>query len=195
MSTKEEQIATLTARAVESIRLERWDAAEHAAVQILHADRRNAEGQHLMGMVRARQGQVLEAERFYRRSLALRPKQAYVHINLARLLAHTGRVQDAITHLRGAIRDDRDSPDLYLLLGQLQQGAGDPVYAEKNLRAALELRPNDPMALQCLAGVLASTGRSPEAEALIGAALERHPPPSIRTALESLLESLKAPPG
>jgi len=188
------QIAALTARAVENIRLERWDAAEHTVGQLLKIDRQDPDGLHMMGLVRVHQGKPEEAEGFYRHSLRRKPEQAYVHVSLARLLAQTGRLPQAITDLRAAIRAVPNNADLHLLLGQMQQSAGELEFAERNLRAALALKPDDPMAVQSLCAMLHATARTGEAEALLRATLARELPPAARALLDHTLAVLtKAP--
>lgn len=193
MNAPPSQFAAPITRALEFMRQGLWTQAEQVVAQILARDRAEPDGLQLMGLVRAQQGRIAEAETLYRRSLSLRPRQANVQINLAQLLAGTGRAAEAIALLRGAVRGEPGNPDLLQMLAQLQQGAGDVVFAERNFRAALKLRPGDPSLTLGLGGLLNTTERPGEAEPLLRAMLATADlTPGMRAALEhNLAVSLK----
>ena len=161
-----------------------WPAAEQAVGQILGRSRFDPDGLQLMGIVRANQGKLQEAESFYRQSLRRRPGQSTVIVNLALLLAKTERGEEAIALLRNAVRLDAKNPDLWQALAQMQQATGDLVFAEKSLRSVLTLRPGDISALLGLSGVLNNDSRPQEAEALLRPALAAPMPEPARAALE-----------
>ena len=172
------------ARAVNLIRQGQWELAERTLSAILSAQPLEPDGLQLMGLIRADQGRLSEAEALYRRSLALRPKQPNVMSNLGRLLAGTGRPEEGIAMLRAAVRTDPGNADAALVLGQIQHGLRDYAFAEKNLRAALKLEPENVTALLSLGALLNDAERPVEGEAVLRQALALPSPPAIRAALE-----------
>lgn len=176
--------AAQISRILASMSQGQWPLAEQMAGQILAADRNEPDGLQLMGIVRAQQGRAAEAEQLYRRSLALRPRQPNVTTNLAVLLAGTGRPDDAIALLRAGVRADANNMDLLMALAQVQQAAGDTVYAEKNFLAVLKRRPGDPNAVLSLSGILNMSGRPEDAEPFLNQALAAEIPVHLRAALK-----------
>jgi tetratricopeptide (TPR) repeat protein len=178
------QTRAAIAHAINLIRQGQWELAERTLGQLLLAQPKQPDGLQLMGLVRANQGRIAEAETLYRRSLALLPRQPNVLSNLGRLLANSGRVEEGIATLRSAVRMDPNNVDAVLVLGQVQQGIGDLAFAEKNLRAALKLAPDSVAALLSLGALLNDDNRPAEGEAVLRHALELPSPPAMRAALE-----------
>ena len=112
-------------------------------------------------------GQALEvaqvpadAERHYRRALELRPSLAGVRVNLARVLEAGGRPQEAEAELARALAADETLGAAHASLGWLLQAQGRDTEALAHLRRALELAPADPVQLNNLAWVLATSRTS-----------------------------------
>jgi tetratricopeptide (TPR) repeat protein len=178
------QIVALLTRAATLMNQGQWPFAESTLTQLLSTRPNEPEGLHLLGVVRANQGRAGEAEAFYRRSLALRPKHPSVQISLGKLLTMTGRADEGIALLRAVVRANPGHVEALLVLGQAQHGAGDNVFAEKNLRAALARAPLDPAVALSLGSLLSETDRPKDAEPILREALAREAPPSLRAALE-----------
>lgn len=70
-----------------------------------------------LGVVRREQGEGEEAERCFRRALALRPDLGAAVNNLAALLKENGRPVEAIGWFRSAVRLQPDHPDIHGNLG------------------------------------------------------------------------------
>src|SRR5262252_5332811 len=100
------QIVALLTRAATLMNQGQWAFAESTLTQLLGTRPNEPEGLYLLGVVRANQSRVGEAEALYRRSLVLRPKWPSVQINLAKLLAMTGRGDEGIALLRNVVRAD-----------------------------------------------------------------------------------------
>ncbi|MEI9990400.1 MAG: tetratricopeptide repeat protein [Rhizomicrobium sp.] len=178
------QTAEPIAQAINLIRQGLWELAERVLGQLLSVRPFEPDGLQLMGLVRANQSRLSEAEALYRRSLALRPKQPNVMTNLGRLLAGTGRAEEGIVLLRAASRADPNNADTLLVLGQVQHGLGDFVFAEKNFRAALRLEPDNFTALLSFGALLNDVERPKEAETILRLAIELPSPPALRAAME-----------
>jgi tetratricopeptide (TPR) repeat protein len=127
----------------------------------------------LLGFVRARAGDLREAERLYRHSLARKPAQPMVQANLGKLLAVTGRPEEAIPLLRAALRANPELFDALVTLGAAQKATGDAENAERHLRAALKLQPASLAVPVELGALLNEMGQPAQAEAVLREALKQ----------------------
>ena len=91
-------------------------------------------------------GALGEAERGYRRVLALSPDHAEAHGRLAAILLAHGRIADAISHLERASALKPDLFEVQANLGQAYMAAGQAMAAAEALRRALEIRTRRPCA-------------------------------------------------
>jgi tetratricopeptide (TPR) repeat protein len=163
-------IAASILRAAHFVQQRQWPQAEEALAHVLAANPVEPDGLQLLGLVRENQGRLADAQTLLRQSLAARPDQPHVQIHMARILAETGKHQDAIDLLQKVARPDLF--DALVLLAQVQLTVEDFAAAEENYRSALRLNPNSPMALLGL-GILLNKIRSPaEAETLLRTAAE-----------------------
>ena len=116
---------------------------------------------------------LAEAEQLLRRSLAARPKQPHVQVHLGRILAETGKHQEAIDLLQAAAQAQPDLFDAFVVLAQVQFTVGDLTAAEKNYRSALAAcLLTLQVALLGLGVLLNQTRRPAEAETLLRAAAQ-----------------------
>jgi Tfp pilus assembly protein PilF len=98
-------------------------------------------GPYNLGNLYAAQGKPAEAERQYRRALAIDDQLFLAKANLAMLLATTGRLDEAETLLREAHAEQPANAALAFNLGLLLAERGKPAEAEAALRAALAADP------------------------------------------------------
>src|SRR3546814_2253079 len=82
-------------------------------------------------------GRAESAAHYYRRALALDPRYADAHNNLAILLESRGRFEEAAAHLEKAIALRPDSPSAYGNRGNLLRRQGRLVEAEESYRRAI----------------------------------------------------------
>jgi tetratricopeptide (TPR) repeat protein len=74
----------------------RYFASDAAFVaQWLHSDPGSVHAQYVAGETRAAAGDLLEAERYYRRALEIDPEHAVIHLKLASALRGQGRYREA----------------------------------------------------------------------------------------------------
>lgn len=145
-------------------------AARHAEVALAgFSDRdpaglsRRAESLHLLGEARLALGNEDAGEAALRSSLEIesfRPGPRYL---LGRHLIRTGRGEAGRQEL-GIFAKAKEASETVASAMSLFRDAGQPLAAETRLRHALAVWPDHPPALDLLAGLLASTGRSAEAE-------------------------------
>ena len=167
----ERQLANLLQKALTHLNRNEIPAAEAALGQALLIQPEEANALQLMGLIRQAQGQSIEAENFYRRSLAINPAQPHVHYNFGNLLYQQNRFDEAIASLEEAIRQRPNYADAFLRLGHAFQSRGDYQAAEKAYRQCLRVQPNFLMAKQSLGGVLNDQNRASEAERVLRQAL------------------------
>jgi tetratricopeptide (TPR) repeat protein len=146
--------------------------AERLLFAVLAEDDNNADALQLMGVLRRAQGRDLEAESFYRRSLAIDPDKPQVHYNLGRLLKSSLRFDEAVQALKEAIRLKPNYADAHLELALVLSEKGDHEGAVRSCRDALRLQPNYLLAKQCLANALIELDRPKEAERLLRQSLD-----------------------
>jgi tetratricopeptide (TPR) repeat protein len=167
-------LAASILQAADLVQQGRWPPAEEMLAQVLAANPGEPDGLQLLALVREHQGQLAEAEAFLRQSLAARPEQPHVQVHLGRILAQTGRHQDAIAVLQA-------QPDLFdalVVLAQVQLTVSDFAQAETNYRAALRLAPKSPVALLGLGVLLNKMHRPAEAEIPLRTAAENSARPA-----------------
>src|ERR1035437_2789791 len=81
-----------------------------------------------------------EAEKWYRRALALRPDAPEIYAALGNTLIGAGRLNEAEKWYRRALALRPDAPEIYVALGNTLIGAGRATDAIKEFRKALALR-------------------------------------------------------
>ncbi len=178
------QNAALFAQIVARINQGQLDGAEQMLTQVLRRAPNDADGLQLLGLVRMKQGRKAEAETLYRRSLAREPKQPHVQLNLGSLLTDMGRAAEGIALLRAVVRAQPNNVDALVALGQAQHAAREFDFAERHLRAARKLAPDDPVIALSLGGLLNDAGRPRDGETVLREALARTVAAPMRAALE-----------
>jgi tetratricopeptide (TPR) repeat protein len=128
-----------------------------------------------LGNLHARLGEVAEAERHYRKALAIDDLFVPAKANLAVLLSAQGRNDEAERLLREILAAYPDDADAASALGLLLAEVGRAEEAAAFLRRAAEADPPAPRAAYNLGLLLARLGRVDEARATLRGALDREP--------------------
>lgn len=149
--------------------------AEAECQNVLSSAPEHAGALNLLGCIRYHGQQPEEAERAYRRALALAPDCVTLHMNLGRMLAATERTAAAIACFRDALELSPDSVEARLSLAQATLQCGDADEAETLLRHALELAPGRADAHRTLGITLLAAGRPHEALLAFEQALRLRP--------------------
>jgi tetratricopeptide (TPR) repeat protein/SAM-dependent methyltransferase len=126
-------------------------------------------------------GRTSEAIASYERALAINPDYAEVYFNLGAVAVTQGRHEQAADSLRQAIDLRPDYGAAHFSLGMVLTRLGRLDGAEASLRQALSITPESEQILHCLAMVLLSRSKSPEAVQLLVRNLERVPTWTIKT--------------
>lgn len=161
--------------------------AEYINLQRANADR--APSRANLGLVAARRGDVEQAEREYRASLAVDAFYTPARINLADLLRSTGRESEAEALLREGLRADGADAALHHALGLSLVRAHRLPEATVQLERASELAPESARYAYVHAIALDSAGRRPAAIARLRANAAAHP--ADRDTLLALVDLLR----
>jgi len=137
--------------------------------QIGKSDEHNARGIEL-----ADRGWLDEALSEFKKAIALDPKAAHAHDNLATVLAEKGQLSEALFEYVEALRVDPQSPTAHHYLASFLSGRGHDL-AVSLYRKALELEPDFPDAHLNLAMSLAERGQLEEALAELNIAHTQAP--------------------
>lgn len=84
-----------------------------------------------------------QADRYYRRALYLDPLNVTAAAGLSRCLLVQGRVQPALHWAQRAVGIDPKNPELYVMLGDVQEKAGEADAARESWKRAYEIDPNN----------------------------------------------------
>ena len=101
-------------------------------------------------------GRNAEAEKAYRRVIALDPKDADVYADLEALYIQEGRLDEAIAMYKQAIALNPNNVTAYFDLGVMFQSRGQDQEAFVFYKKVLQLKPNDPETLQYISALRAS---------------------------------------
>jgi tetratricopeptide (TPR) repeat protein len=122
-----------------------------------------------------RTGRLDAATHVLGRAITLDPDAALPRYLMAVSQLRLSRPNEAIKHLRVAVRADVRSPSAYQALGVAYVMAGELKSAVRSFRAALTLSPDMREALLSLSNVLLQQGETKAVIDLISAHLQRHP--------------------
>lgn len=130
----------------------------------------------VLGSTMLKLGKCREAEATLRRSIAIKPRAAaFIYLGVA--LRNQQRYNEAITSYEKAIELDARSDEAMANLAVALRLCGDPDRSRivQLLRRALELAPENPLALRELGLAVGREGRLQEAQKLIRRSLELDP--------------------
>jgi putative PEP-CTERM system TPR-repeat lipoprotein len=131
----------------------RPDAALNEARALQKMDPKYAIGYALEGDVHARQKKYVQAEKAYREVLKLEPKADRAAIGLYRVLVEDGRKKDAETFAAKWTAENPKDPALRVYAGDRELSAGNRKAAAAHYRAALDIDPDNVLALNNLAWI------------------------------------------
>ena len=137
------------------------DAAERDTRQALKLKADSADGYTLLAAIAEGRGQVAEAGAHYRRAAELAPTQGGALNNYGTWLCGAGRAAESLSWFERALADPAYPTPASALAnaGACADRAGQAGRAERDLRAAISLDPENPLALGALAQVEFRAGR------------------------------------
>jgi len=141
-----------------------------------------------LGMLRAEEGRLDEAERFFARALEVNPQSEEAHNNLGHLLARRGKIPEAIQHFNESLGTWDANPQAHNNLANALVLSGKPEEAVLHYRRALAERPDFVEAHNNLGFALLTLGRMQEGIRALEEALAFDP--TLKTALVGLAQVL-----
>lgn len=144
---------------------------EHA----LAVTRNNGVAHYMLGVERARRGDLAEATNQMKAALALEPNDAIARVALATFRYQSGDPRGALLELNRAIELAGDVSDTYFRRGALKRTLGDTDGALLDLQKALELDEGNATARAELAALHDAAGRSEKARAELERAVRADP--------------------
>ena len=153
----------------------RFDDAARRYAAILSAEPRNSGVLHRLGVLRAQQGELAEAETLLRRAIDCNPSSSPAHNNLGMLLNLLERHQEAIPILKRAIALAPQAPLAHNNLGNTLQALGLHQAAAMCFEQAVALKPDYVEALSNLGSAFHTLGLDDEAIHLLEKALALNP--------------------
>jgi tetratricopeptide (TPR) repeat protein len=138
---------------IELHRLGRLEEAEQGYREHLEGEPNDAEGLHLLGLLRHQRGARAEAEDLLARAHALAPENAAIELTLGTLSFQNGDFDDARAHYEKALVLDPNVATAHAGLGQIALMRGEREDAERYFRVALRVG-EDAQALAGLGALL-----------------------------------------
>jgi Flp pilus assembly protein TadD len=163
--------------------LERWPDAESAFTQAARLDPTSVSGNDIWGLTLRKRGRNDDAITVHRQAVREHPDSLLPHTELAHLLLippaqkpgpTPENVEEALGHLRTAIRLDPNDVHTHITLSEALIRTGDHATAEQVARRAVTLR-RDAQTLNSLGLVLIQQGRGDKAEPLFREAVALSP--------------------
>lgn len=146
--------------------------AAHALARAGSIDSHSPKLHILLGDINRQKNQLQDAEREYRKALALRPGDTGALFGLSLALLGDSRIDDAFAIAQSALKDHSDDPELNAVLGEILCERNDFAGAEAYLKKSLNTKPEYTARVHELLGrVYANTDRLPEAIAELKLAL------------------------
>ena len=158
--------APLLQQATQCLQSGNFGGAEKILGQLLQAYPADANGLHMLALVRLRQERHVEAADLLARSIALSPRHALTHLNLAKVHVVLGDDDAAIASFREANRLKPGLVESYFELGNALHRLGRAAEACDAFRSALALYPGDVTIRLALGAALLDMHKNVEAEAL-----------------------------
>ena len=162
-SNDSDLLQTLLQQAMQSHQTGRLAEAEQLYRQLLNQAPHHSDALHLLGVLKAQQGDFESAHELIWQAIAANPEEAMFHNNLANVCAERGRFDQAEVLYVKAIELDGGRLDAMSNLGLLLAKTGRPEDAEKLLLRVVELAPANPDWRQNLANLYYKMGRESDA--------------------------------
>ncbi|MCC6890749.1 MAG: tetratricopeptide repeat protein [Hyphomicrobiales bacterium] len=153
----------LFASAIDAFNAGRLDEAERACRDVLMFDKAHFDALHMLGVIASRIGNLDAAQELYRRALAINPRNAECHFNLAQVMRSQERHRDAIDHLAEATALRPDYVAAHIALGDMLATRHDLEGARSCYQQALAVDARLIEARHGLANVLRQLDRLDEA--------------------------------
>lgn len=166
------------------------DGAEREAREALKIDGSSSDAYTLLAVVEERRGRRAEAGGYYQRAAELAPKNGGALNNYGAWLCSNGRAGESLVWFERALQDPSYATPASALAnsGACADEIGQGARAERELRAAIELDPQNAVALAALAQLHFRAGRYMDARAFSERRLAAAPADARALQLASQIE-------
>jgi tetratricopeptide (TPR) repeat protein len=168
-------VSQLLPKAVQFHQAGQVEQAREIYLQILRQDANNLHALNLLGLAGWQTGRHAEAVEYLERAIAIDPKQAAFHGNLAEARRGLGQLGAAIESYAEAARLQPDAVIVHVNMGTLLQQADQPEHAITSYGRALELDPQNILARYHLGTAFEQQGKPQPAESCYEQVLESAP--------------------
>lgn len=182
------QARRLLASAQQKLRVDDVAGAEADARAALRADGKSAEAHTLLGLIATGNGQVEVAGRHYAAAAELAPANAMILGNYGAWLCSNQRSEESLGWFERALGVPGDRSAGLANYGACALTAGRPDLAERASRAAVDIDPDNALALNTLAQHYYAAGQYFEARAFSQRRLSAAPPTPDALRLASQIE-------
>ncbi len=165
-------------------------SSEQEARKALKADPKSSHAHTLLAVIEGRRGKSAKAGDHYKRAAELAPASGGALNNYGAWLCDSGRAAESLGWFDRALQDPAYATPASALAngGSCAQKAGQGVRAERDSRAALQLDPQNAVALLTMAESAFRAGRYFEARAFSERRLSATPPDAAALQLASQIE-------
>lgn len=154
----------------------RFKAAEAIATQVANSQKAgNADAFHILGIAAFRQGQLTKAIRLTQKAVALAPRSAAFHSNLAEMCRLGGQRAQALKVAQRAVELDSRNAQAWNNLGVIHFDNGDFEAAERCYRRSLQIDDKFASAWSNLGNALHRLEKDDEAHAALETATRLNP--------------------
>lgn len=162
-------------RAIQSFQQGAPLKAAELLLQVLETQPRNFDALHLLGLIRATQGEHAQAVELFKKALSVTSNHGPLQFNLAKALSESGRDAEALAHHRKATRLAPDHAEAWLNYGKSLVSLDRPQDALAAFGKALEINPGYAQAHNNQGLVLSDLGQTQAAIACFERAIAAQP--------------------
>lgn len=174
----------------QQLRAGKLDEAEAQAQAALKADPASVDAYTLLAVIADQRGQSAQAGTLYAKAATMSPDSGALQNNYGTWLCSNGRSAESLAYFDRALADRRYASPAAALAnaGSCALTAGQGARAEQNLRLAIQMAPDNPVALAALAQVSYNTGQYMDARAFSERRLAAAPASAVVLLLASRIE-------
>ena len=112
------QLQLMIQQAIQAFQGGDFDSADLVLRRVLQVDSKNIVALNVLGLIKATQTNYQEAAHFLGMAVRIKPNDAAIRYNLAKVLTDSGNNKDAVTHHKKAVALAPDNPMAWLNYGQ-----------------------------------------------------------------------------
>ena len=136
------QLQIMLQQAIHAFQNGNFNSADRILKTVLKVDMKNLPALHVLGLIKASQGNFKEAADLLGRAAKIHPDDAFIQYNLAKALSDCGLDKESIPHHKKAVQLAANNPEAWLNYGKTASNLGRHDEALTCYDKALMLNPN-----------------------------------------------------